>query len=301
MTSRRRRTVLTGFALLTGLGVCLQSASCDTAPPRGSAPAPAANASPSGQGTVLLTERGLEVIRLTLPATTSTLAAFIDGLPSPEGMDPSQRSRLQRNGLAVRVATDADLMQLVSAAGGVLAETRTWLGEPTQWRPTLRAPTNDHPRLFVEGRLLAAGPGTLWLSCRGWLVKEQSEEVADIQCMIGAVPPPAASLAPSTQPVLRGDDAGTLLPGTSAYFTIHRGQLAIIAPAPRTAASGGRGPADDEGPAVPTAGELLLAGRMGEELVTTVLVIVPSGLWNGNDNVAPVESLDPPPAGDVSP
>ncbi len=299
MTIVTRHAFAAPFALLAGWTVSASLLACDSPP---SVPAATAEvAAPAGQGTVLLTERGLEVIRLTLPATTSTLAAFIDGLPSPEGLDPSQRSRLQRNGLAVRVADDVDLVQLVSAAGGVLAETRTWLGEPTAWRPTLRASTDGHPRLFVDGRLLAAGPGTLWFSCRGWLVKEQSEEVADVQCMIGALAPPPASLAPSTQPVLRGDDAGNLLPGTSAYFTIHRGQLAIIAPASRAASSGGRGPVDEEGPGVPTAGELLLAGRMGEELVTTVLVIVPGGLWNGNDVATAVESPDPPPPGAASP
>ncbi|MDA1105581.1 MAG: LOG family protein [Planctomycetota bacterium] len=221
---------------------------------------------------------GLELVRITLPCSPATLAPYLSALRAPDGLEPSARSRLQRNGIAIGVLNERELLAMVDAVGGVLQESRTWLGQGAQWMPLVRQPADPFPRLFVDGRLLAGGRGHLECVTRAWAIEESTGESIDTQFAVMAIAPATRRPLSTSAPQLRNPDQGRLLPGTSGFFTIHRGELAIVAPWGTGSVDPARGPSDGEGPSIPTPGDALLTTRFGTKGASTILLLVPVGL-----------------------
>lgn len=240
-------------------------------------PPPPTETPPAVQKGLLPHEQGLEVVRLTLGTTPESLHESIRALRAPEGLDPEARRRLARNGLALSVARESDVVAIVTAAGGTLSETKTFVGQSAQWQPTLRAPTGDHARLFVDGQLLTAGPGWLELMLRAWVIDGPGAPSLDVQCQVMATAEQGGALPLALAPELRSRTEGSPLLGTGGYFTLHPGEVAILSPAVAAGSRGHRGP-DDDGPSVARPSDLLLTGSMGGQPVVTVLLLVPTGL-----------------------
>lgn len=294
--SRTRRAA--SAALIAPLAWALALAGCrsPSTPPREATEPPSAP-----QGGLLPHEQGLEVVRLTLGTTPELLHESIRSLRAPEGLDPEARRRLARNGLTLSVAREADVVAIVTVAGGTLSETKTFVGQSAQWQPTLRAPTGDHARLFVDGQFRASGPGWLELMLRAWVIDGPGTPSLDVQCQVIATAEQGGALPLALSPEIRSRTDGSPLPGTGGYFTLHPGEVAILSPAVAAGSRGHRGP-DDDGPSVARPSDLLLTGSMGGQPVVTVLLLVPTGLRDSNARLEGRDSsVESPPAAAVEP
>ncbi|MDA1007437.1 MAG: hypothetical protein O2800_00335 [Planctomycetota bacterium] len=229
-------------------------------------------------------EYGLELVSLTVRRNDPALRSFLAALRTPDGVNPDHAERLQRNGISLVVLNESQLVALITSMGGVLAEKRSWFGQCTSWQSATRAMLVDVPRIFVDGRMRTAGTGAVSLLCMGWTVPEPDGTVVDVTFVASALAESAGSLSVTVKPTLAGTRIGQFLAGTSAFFSLHSGELGLVTSAPTARTRSSRGPDSGvEADVPPTPGELLLTSTYGSDPIVTILLFVPI-LPSGDDS-----------------